>query len=49
MADATLVDVMHFFGFEKSEIGKFRREWNELSDEEKAQFKKGIGDGSLTY
>ena len=46
MADASMVDVMKFFGIQ---IATFRKEWEQLTDTDKAQLKKGIGDGSLTY
>lgn len=49
MAAATLVQVMEFFDFAKSETAKFRGEWGNLTPEDQKQIKEGIGDGSLTY
>lgn len=47
MADATLKQVAEFFGY--AQLSKFRDDWNNLSDTDRAQIKAGIGDGSLTY
>lgn len=46
MADATLKDVMAFFDMTAEEV---RREWKLLTDADKADIKRGIGDGTLTY
>lgn len=47
MAEATLIEVKNYFGIESA--AEFSREWKQLTDTDKAQLKKGIGDGSLTY
>lgn len=44
---ATMVEVMKFLGYDN--IATFRKEWAELSDKDKDQLKRGIGNGSLTY
>ncbi len=44
---ATMVDVMRFFGYENA--AQFRKDWAQLSDQDKADLKAGIADGSLTY
>jgi len=52
MADATATEVMRFFDFTedgKQNVAKFRKEWAELSDEDKAAIKTGIGNGTLSY
>lgn len=41
-----LRDIYGFFGMT---IREFRTEWAELSDEEKAQIREGIENGSYTY
>jgi hypothetical protein len=46
MADANLKEVMAFFEMPTSE---FSKQWKLLSDADKVQLKKGIGDGSLDY
>jgi hypothetical protein len=46
MPDATLKETMAYFGIS---IGQFGKEWKELTDEDKAQIKAGIGDGTFTY
>lgn len=46
MSDATMVDVMKFFGMKPAE---FRSQWQELSPKDKEDLKKGIGNGTLTY
>jgi hypothetical protein len=46
MPDATMLECMRFFDIP---IATFRKEWAELSDTDKAQIKKGIGDGSFAY
>lgn len=48
MADpASIVQVKDFFGYDN--IGEFRKQWNELTEQDKAQIREGIGNGSLTY
>ena len=46
MPEATMVEVMRFFGMQ---IATFRKEWEKLTDQDKAQLKRGIGDGTLNY
>lgn len=46
MPDATLKQVIDYFGLPMSQ---FAKEWKAVSDEDKAQIKAGIGDGSFTY
>ena len=53
MAKATLTQIMDFFGYfdadGKRQAAKFRTEWMQLSENERAAIAEGIGDGSLTY
>lgn len=52
MADATMAEVWRYFadGDTKSfPLGKFREEWAELTDTDKAQLRAGVGNGTLTY
>ena len=46
MADAGVKELKEFFGMDAA---TFMREWKELSDEDKADLKKGVGDGTFTY
>lgn len=46
MAEATLKQVREFFGLSVSEM---TQAWKELSDKDKSDLKKGIGDGTLNY
>lgn len=39
--------VMDYFGYESA--AAFNRDWRELTDEDKAQLKEGIANGTLTY
>lgn len=41
-----MLSVMKFFGLKAAE---FKPEWNELSDDAKAELKAGVANGSLTY
>lgn len=45
-AKGILNQVREFFGMTMPEMNK---EWRALSDEDKAQIKAGIEDGTLTY
>lgn len=47
MPDATMVEVKDFFEYKK--LSDFRADWNLLSDQDKSELKKGIGNGTLTY
>ena len=44
---ATVKVVKDFF--EEKSISKFTAEWKELSEKDKDDIKKGIGDGTLDY
>jgi hypothetical protein len=46
MADATIAEVRNYFGMPTKE---FATEWKKLSDKDKTDLKKGIGDGTLNY
>lgn len=46
MADVTLKQIMEFFGMNAAQ---FNKNWKELTPQDKAQIKAGIGNGSLTY
>ena len=47
---ASIKDVMEYFGRREGQTLKdFTVEWGALSDEDKAQLKEGLGDGSLNY
>lgn len=47
MADATLKQVKDFFGEENT--AKFAAEWRQLSEQDKADLRAGIGNGTFTY
>lgn len=47
MGNATLNDIRKFFGIDN--IAQFRKEWNDLSDKDKAHIKSGIENDTLTY
>ena len=49
MADATLKDVRDYFKRDGEALTDFGKEWKELSDKDKDDLKRGLGDGSLTY
>ncbi len=53
MPDATMIEVMDYFEFRredgKRDVAGFRKQWDQLSDEGKAQLRQGIGNKSLTY
>jgi len=50
MAVATMKVVMDFFGKkEGSSLKGFTDEWKALTDNDKAQIKAGLEDGTLTY
>lgn len=44
--NASVKDVMAYFGMP---VSQFKSEWSKLTDQDKANLKAGIGDGSLTY
>lgn len=46
---ATLKEVATFFRKEGESLTAFSKEWQALSDADKAQIREGIGNGSLTY
>ncbi len=43
---ASLLDVRDFFGME---LAAFKRDWLQLSDDDKRALREGIGNGTLTY
>lgn len=48
MGDGTILTrIKEFFGYKT--LAEFAKDWKLLSDEDKAQIKSGIEDGSLTY
>lgn len=47
MPDATMKQVSEFF--EYSSLSEFRKDWLALTDQDRAQIKAGLGDGSLNY
>lgn len=49
MAAATIKQVTDYFRREGQTLKEWTAEWNQLSEEEKAQLKEGIGNGTLTY
>ncbi len=52
MSDASLAEIYDYFSDNKQndyKMGQFRDEWKKLTDQDKADLKKGIGDRTLTY
>lgn len=49
MPDATIGDVCKFFEYPEGDMKSFRTDWASLTDQDKADLKKGIGDGTLDY
>lgn len=52
MPEATMTEVFKYFSEDKTNdyrLAQFRKEWGELTEQDKADLKWGIGDGSLTY
>lgn len=52
MADATMLDVFNYMSDNKSngyKLATFKNDWSNLTDQDKADLKAGIGDGTLTY
>jgi len=52
MGDATMVEVFNFLSDNKSngyKLTDFRSEWVKLTDQDKVDLKKGVGDGTLNY
>ncbi len=51
--DATMIEVMDYFGYKradgKRDVTGFRKDWAMLTEEEKAQLRAGIGNGTFTY
>jgi hypothetical protein len=43
----TAKELKEFFGYEK--LADFSRDWKELSEEERAQIRGGIADGTFNY
>ena len=46
MADAGVKELKEFF---EMDAATFMREWKNLTDEDKAQLKAGVGNGTFTY
>jgi len=54
---ASITDVARFFKIgdgkvstdERNSLSAFAKEWKDVPDESKAELRKGIGDGTLTY
>lgn len=44
---ATLIEVRKFFDFE--DMKQFRQEWTALTEDDRAQIREGLGNGSYTY
>ena len=49
MAEATLKQIADFFRKEGETLSQFAAEWKALPEEDKAQLREGIGNGTLTY
>jgi hypothetical protein len=52
MAEGTIKQVADFFktgDAERDRLANFTAEWKQLTDEDKAQLREGIGNGSFTY
>ena len=50
MAEITIKAIKEFFGMRPGDTLKsFTEEWKSLSDEDKAQIKQGLSDGTFTY
>lgn len=49
MAEVSIAKIKDFFGLNGKTLKAFTEEWKALTDEDKAQIKQGIGDGTLTY
>lgn len=47
MAAVTINDVRKYFEFQTA--ANFAAEWRKLTDKDKAEIKKGLEDGTLTY
>jgi hypothetical protein len=48
-ADATLKQVTEYFRQPGETLKGFTEEWKALSEKDKAEIKRGIGNGTLTY
>ena len=49
MADATVQDIAKYFMREGDTLKTFSAEYKMLTDKDKADLKRGIGDGSYNY
>ena len=49
MAEATLKQVADFFRKDGETLTQFSQEWKSLTDDDKAQIREGIGNGTFTY
>ncbi len=46
---ASIADVWRYFKDGYPSMASFKADWEKLSDTDKADLKKGVGDGTLTY
>jgi hypothetical protein len=47
---SSLLEIKRYFGYEgKDGMAKFRQDWSRLSEADKADIRKGMEDGTLTY
>lgn len=50
---ATIIQVKDFFGFDgktpENNMAAFRKQWGELTADDKDQLRTGLGDGTLNY
>jgi hypothetical protein len=49
MAEATLNQVFQFFKSPTYNMTQFSKDWKALPEKDRADLKKGIGDGTLDY
>lgn len=52
MADANMSDIFKYFSDNKTNsytMSDFRADWAKLTDQDKADLKQGLSDGSLNY
>jgi hypothetical protein len=49
---ASMVEVFNFFSDGKTndyKLAQFRKDWGELSEQDKVDLRSGVGNGSFTY
>lgn len=49
MAIATIKQIADFFRLEGETLSDFSAQWKALPDEDKAQLREGLGNGTLNY